>query len=190
MDIDNILQGCLNGQQKSQELLVRTFAPKLLAICERYCKDKEMAKDALQETFINIFKYLHTYNGDSEFITWSRKVAVNNCLRINNKYFKLHFVEEAEARFADHSYIPEAYSNLTVDEIMKLVKKLPDSQYIVFNMFVVEGFSHREIGEELNITESSSRSTLTRARMRLIEMIQKLEDRNNNSLFNSKIAFL
>jgi len=190
VDIDNILQGCLQQQQSSQELLVRTFAPRLLAICERYCRNKDMAQDALQETFINIFKYLHSYNGESEFITWARKIAVNNCLRINKKFYKLQFVEESEARFSDHSYIPDDYNNLTVDEIMALVKKLPDSQYIVFNMFVVEGFSHREIGEELNITESSSRSTLTRARMRLIEMIQKMEDKSNSSLFNSKIAII
>lgn len=190
MNFDNILQGCIQQQQSSQELLVHTFAPRLLAICERYCKDKEMAKDALQETFINIFKYIHTYNGESEFITWARKIAVNNCLKINKKYFRLQFVDEAEARFNDHSYIPEAYSNLSVEAIMNLTKKLSDSQYVVFNMYVVEGFSHKEIGEALNITESSSRSTLTRARMRLIELIQDMEDRRNSTIFNSRIALL
>ena len=190
MDIDNILQGCLQQQQSSQELLVHAFAPKLLSICERYCKDKEMARDAVQETFINIFKYIHTYNGETAFITWARKIAVNNCLKINKKYFKLQFVDESEARFNHGSYIPEAYSNLSVESIMELVRKLPDSQYVVFNMYVVEGFSHKEIGEALNITESSSRSTLTRARSKLIEMINDIEDKNNNSIFNSRIALL
>ncbi|HPE10355.1 MAG TPA: sigma-70 region 4 domain-containing protein, partial [Saprospiraceae bacterium] len=77
-----------------------------------------------------------------------------------------------------------------VESIMELVRKLPDSQYVVFNMYVVEGFSHKEIGEALNITESSSRSTLTRARSKLIEMINDIEDKNNNSIFNSRIALL
>ena len=190
MNLDNILQGCLQHQQSSQELLVHAFAPKLLAICERYCKDKELAKDAVQETFINIFKYIHTYNGESEFITWARKIAVNNCLKINKKFFKLSFVDESEAKFNDHSYIPDVYSKMSVDSIMELCKQLSDSQYVVFNMYVVEGFSHREIGQALNITESSSRSTLTRARMKLIDLINDIEDRKNSSIFNARIALL
>ncbi len=190
MNLDNILQGCRQQQQSSQELLVHTFAPKLLAICMRYCRDKDLAKDALQETFINIFKYINTYNGESEFMAWARRIAVNNCLKINQKFFKLNIVEDKEINFNDHSYIPDVYSKLSVEDIMELCNQLSESQFIVFNMFAIEGFSHKEICTTLNITESSSRSLLTRARMKLIDLVNNMEDNHNNTIFNARIALL
>lgn len=190
MNLDNILQGCLQQQRTSQELLVHSVAPKLLAICMRYCKDKETAKDAVQETFINIFKYIHTYSGESDFMAWARRIAVNNCLKLNQKLQKLKFVDEKEIAFNDHSYVPDIYSKLSVEAIMALCNQLSESQNIVFNMFVIEGFNHKEISEVLNITESTSRSTLTRARMKLVELITNLEDHNNTTFYNARIALL
>ena len=142
-----------------------------MAICRRYTKDSASAQDALQETFINVFKYLHTYSGKGSFEGWMKRIAVNCSLAFAKKVHPVYFVDDTPASDYEMSEVPDAYSNLGKEEIMRLLKRLPESLYIVFNLVVIEGYNHREVGEMLGITEGSSRGSLSRARAKLIDIL-------------------
>ncbi len=173
MSLQDIIQGCKEGNRTCQDALVQKFAPGLLALCMRYTSDKELAKDGLQECFINVFRYINKYEGKGSFEGWIKRIAVTCTLSVHKKYHKVYFAEEAEADKYSQNNVPEIYSELGVEEIMDLLKNLPESLYLVFNLYVVEGFNHGEISDILGITESTSRAALCKARNRLVELIKK-----------------
>ncbi len=173
LEIDNVIKGCQKGERKSQDELVRIYAPTLMAICQRYCKDKNLAQDALQETFINIFKYIKNYTGKGSFEGWIRKIAVNCSYGFLNKIRPVYFQEEIETLIDLQVEIPDIYSIIGEKEILELIQKLPTNQYLVFNMKIIEGFSHQDIADILDIAVSTSRSNLTRARSNLINLIEE-----------------
>ncbi|MBC7883888.1 MAG: RNA polymerase sigma factor [Saprospiraceae bacterium] len=176
MTLEEIIQGCKKGNRKCQDALVQKFAPGLLSLCMRYTSDRELAKDALQECFINAFRFIHTYQGKGSFEGWMRRIAVTCTITMHKKYHQIHFSEEVASDQTLYASVPDIYSQLGKEEIMALLKKLPESQYLVFNLYVLEGYSHAEIGEILTINESTSRSALCKARNKLVEIIKKHEE--------------
>lgn len=172
MDIEQIIQGCKSGNRSCQEALVRTFAPRLLAVCKRYCKESNMADDALQETFINAFKYMHTYSGTGSFEGWLRRIAVTKSIELNKKFFQFPLFSIQEEVQVNDVVIPDVFSQLGEEELLSLVKTLPENQYIVFNLYVVEGYSHQEIASIMSIAEGSSRALLSRARSTLMSVLK------------------
>jgi len=183
LEVDLIIEGCKLKQKDAQEALVRKFGPTLLAVCSRYCYDSNLAYDALQECFINVFKYIDTYKSKGSFEGWMRKIAVRTSLAIIKKYKPFSFIEDnKKIKFNNSSKIPEAYEQIAIDEIHYFLQQLPPSLRVVFNMYVIEGFNHIEIGEMLNITDSSSRANLTRARAKLMKLINKEALKTNTSV--------
>jgi len=176
LQLKDVIAGCKEGEKKCQAHLVRSYAPVLLSICRRYTRDTESANDALQETFINIFKYINGYSGKGSFEGWMKRIAVNCSISFQKKHFKVYHEADTLSDNFEHSEIPSVYSKLGKDDILSLLEALPKSLYLVFNMHIVEGFSHKEISETLNISEGTSRASLSRARARMIEII---EERNN-----------
>jgi RNA polymerase sigma factor (sigma-70 family) len=173
MTVEAIIQGCKEGNRKSQDALVHSFAPVLMAICIRYVGDREVAQDALQETFISAFKYIHTYKGSGSFEGWLRRIAVTSSLLVKKKYTSFNFESMDEVTPLSQNTIPDAYAQMSFDELLLLIEKLPPSLLAVFNLNVIDGFTHGEIADILGITESTSRAALTKARVRLIELIKK-----------------
>jgi len=143
-----------------------------MAVCMRYCKDENLAKDALQESFVNIFKYIKNYTGKGSFEGWVRKIAVNCSYGFINKIRPVYFQEDIDNVVDLNTEIPDVYSEMREKELLDIIQKLPKSQYLVFNMKVIEGFSHEEIADILKIGVSTSRSNLTRARTSIIKMIE------------------
>lgn len=173
MKLEDIIEGCKAGKNKSQESLVHQFAPSLLAICQRYCRERSLAHDALQETFINVFKYIGTYNSSGSFEGWLKRIAVNASIQILKKYKPYDFKEDQQFdQFVD-AQVPDINSTLNTREILALIDRLPKSLAMVFNLYVVEGYSHKEIGDILNITSSTSRSHLTKARVKMIDLLKE-----------------
>lgn len=172
MTTEELILKCKSGDAQGQSCLVRTYAPRLMAICRRYTKDPASAQDALQETFINVFKYLHSYSGKGSFEGWMKRIAVNCSLAFAKKVHPVYFVDESPKSDLEMSKIPDVYSTLGKEEILSLMKRLPESLYLVFNLVVIEGYNHKEVGEMLGITEGSSRGSLSRARAKLIEILQ------------------
>lgn len=176
MQLEDIIKGCKEGNRKCQDALVQKFAPGLLALCMRYTSDREMARDALQETFISVFRFMDKFEGKGSFEGWIRRIAVTSSIATNRKYSRLHFDEIKEQDDWQHTSIPDIYQNLAVQDIMALLKQLPDSLYLVFNLCIVEGYSHEETAAILGIAEATSRSALCKARNRLAEIVKKQSD--------------
>ncbi len=169
MDQIDIIKGCKQGQEKAFKALIDQYAPTLMAVCIRYVKDVDQAKDVLQESMIAIFKSINAYAGTGSFEGWLKKIVVRECLRdIRNKkqLFDLTVVDLQDTNGYSDSY------SFGAEDLMTVINKLPELQRIIFNMHIVEGYNHAEIGNLLGIPESSSRVYLTRARKSLQEKIE------------------
>ncbi len=185
--IDDIIAGCKAGHQKCQNDMVHMFAPRLLALCQRYTNDRDLAKDALQETFISAFKYINSYNGSGSFEGWLRRIAVNSSLKMIKTMNSRHFVDESVIDTNAFAEVPDIYATLNKEEILLLLNQLPHAQFVVFNLTVIEGFNHGEIAAMLSITESTSRATLCKARNKLVEIIKKEDPEMYEKLNKQKI---
>lgn len=173
MNEEEIIKGCKSGKRKAQNTLVHEYAGVLMSVCLRYTKDKSIAQDALQETFMNVFKYINTYSGKGSLEGWLKRIAVNCSLTILKKFQTHKFTDHVEDSSIHKAEIPDIYSTLGREEILKLLQKLPPSMNIIFNLSIIEGYNHREISELLKISERTSRATLSRARARLIKIMEQ-----------------
>lgn len=174
MELDDVIKGCLKGDARCQASLVREYAPKLMGICRRYCGSRDMAEDAVQETFMNAFKYLKSYKASGSFDGWIKKIAVNSSIQLLKKYKPFDFADDYRMDVLLDAELPDVLSALSVEEILALLEDLPPSLNTVFNLYIIEGFSHDEIGEMLQITASTSRSHLTKARSKMIELLKDI----------------
>jgi len=171
MDEKQLIKGCINNDRKAQQALYDKYSGRMMAVCLRYVRDTEDARDLLQEGFVKLFTNIHTYTGDGLFDGWVRKIFVNCALERLRHQDVLRNAEDIDEM--DYLNIPDesTVSQLSAEEIMTCVRSLPVGFRTVFNMFAIEGYSHKEIGEKLNITESTSRSQYMRARKMLQKMI-------------------
>ncbi len=169
-----IINGCLNDNIKCQRMLFEQYAGKMLAVCLRYTKTKMEAEDVLQEAFLRIFKYIHQFKFEGSFEGWLRRIVVNSALKNISKK-RINFSEMTDYNQVSATIEPYAYSNLGEDVILKLISQLPEGYRLVFNLNVIEGFSHEEIGNMLSIQASTSRSQLVKARKILQNKILNIQ---------------
>lgn len=174
MNEEILVKKCIEGDNRAQKKLFDLFAPKLFGVCLRYMKDHNLAQDTLQDGFVKIFTKLSDYNGKGSFEGWMRRITVNTCLDQLRKDQKLKMntsIDDVSFLVKDNHWIEE---ELTAKDLLKLVESLPDGYRVVFNMFAIEGYSHKEIAEQLNISENTSKSQFSRAkshlRRKLIEL--------------------
>ena len=166
----------IKGDGNAQNELYNRYAPKLWGVCLRYAKNKMSAEDILQEGFIRIFTYLDKYRGNGSFEGWMRRTMVNTAINYYKKNLKTGKEMEYTEVFAAKSYEPDAISQISNEEVLGLIQELPQGYRTVFNLYVIEGFSHKDIGEALNISENTSKSQLSRARGILKDKVNKLYD--------------
>ena len=171
-DQDILLDACRKGDRKAQKRLFDRLAPKMFPVCIRYMGNRETAEDVLQEGFITLFTRLDSYSGKGSFEGWARKIFVNTALMQLRKNDALSGSDDIDAARSLSSDAPSAVENLGYRELMKLIGSLPDGLRTVFNLYVIEGYSHKEIAEALGMEEATSRSKLQRARLRLQELIK------------------
>lgn len=174
MDEQQLIEGCRKGNRKAQKELYETYSRKMMGVCLRYVNDRETARDLLQDGFVRVFTSLDSYSGTGSFEGWMRKIFVNNALEYLRRTDILRDAADldhtAELAGADSSVI----SRMSAAELMQVVNELPTGFRTVFNLFAIEGYSHKEIGEMLQITESTSRSQYTRAKQLLQRKINTL----------------
>lgn len=167
-----IIEGCVKGDSKCQQIVYQKFYGKMLGACMRYSKDREEARDILQDGFLKVFTNIRSYTGTGSFEGWIRKVIINTALDYIRKnkqliqYANSDYVEENAEAIKDEDENNE-YQSLNTEEIMKAVQQLPTAYRTVFNMFVVDGFSHQEIAEQLGVNIGTSKSNLSKAKMHL-----------------------
>jgi RNA polymerase sigma-70 factor (ECF subfamily) len=165
-DIKNIISGCLKGNRKDQEILYRRHAAKLYAVCLQYSGNDEEARDILQEGFIKIFENLCHYKHEGSFEGWIRKIMVNTALEKYRSKHNLYRVDDIETiPEPDAEPDNEDYAGLEAGDLLEIIRELPPKYRMVFNLFAIEGYSHKEISQMVNISEGTSKSNLARARI-------------------------
>lgn len=164
LSIEEIVKGCKKGNPKYQKALVDRFSEQLYTVCLRYIGESNRAQDVLQDSFIRIFKAINNYDPDRGSLGgWMRKITVNMSLKtLNKKKIKTTGLEIDLHNMV--SVAPTALSRMANEELLEIVQTLPEGYRQVFNLSVIEGYNHREIGEMLGIKEVSSRSNLSRAK--------------------------
>lgn len=145
-----------------------------MAVCLRYARHRLEAEDMVQEAFVKIFDNLQHYAFKGSFEGWMRKIVVNTALKHNQRKYFSH-EQIAVEQFPEHPIAPDAYASLGEQELLKLIGQLPEGYKVVFNLYAIEGYSHAEIAEMLDIQESTSRSQLVKARKMLQSQIENLQ---------------
>ena len=170
--MERLVPLCRDGDRKAQKKLFDLLSPKMMAVCLRYMGNREDAEDILQEGFVTVFTKLDSYTGAGSFEGWARKIFVNAALMHLRRTDALGLsedIEEARTLFTEEA---TPVQKMGYKELMKMIAALPADARTVFNMYVIEGYSHKDISEQLGCTEATSRSKLQRARIRLQEMIK------------------
>lgn len=166
-----MIKGCVKNNAACQQMLFGQYAGILMTICLRYSCDQTEAEDMLQEGFIRIFRYINQYKFEGSFEGWLKRIVVNTALRIlQKKGIRFQEINE-EVQELQHPDA-DALSNAGEHEILKLISNLPQGYRVVFNLYVLEGYSHGEIAEMLGINTGTSRSQLAKARRTLQEQIR------------------
>lgn len=168
----DLINACNNQERWAQKILYEEHYSKLMAICLRYANNEDDALDLLHEGFIKIFTHLHKYQQDTSLGAWMKRVMVNNCIDDYRKHSRRK-TEEINQAHELLSLDADAVSQFTEKEILASIQKLPPAYRAIFNLYVIEGYSHKEISERLNITESTSRSNLVKARLKLKKFLSE-----------------
>jgi len=169
---DTVIKGCIKGDRKAQERLYKDYYRAMMTLCLRYTKNEADAVEVLNNGFLKVFRNIQRYEpAQASLYTWIRTVVVNSCLDfIKARRRREAHIELEEAGEVD---VPaDAVSRMRASELLKLVRELPPSTQAVFNLYVIEGYNHREIGELLGISEGTSKWHLSEARKGLQKMIQ------------------
>lgn len=175
MNEKELIEACKNNDVRAQKLLYETFTRKMMSVCLRYADNREMAEDFLQDGFIKVFSSIRSYSYEGSFEGWMRRIFVNTALEALRKNDLLRNGVELNALEPQQEADYSAVEKISADELMELIAQLPPGFRTVFNMFAIEGYSHREIAETLNINESTSRSQYTRAKRLLQKWIKELK---------------
>lgn len=171
----DLIRLCLKGDRASQKGLFDMYSAKMLAVCRRYARTNAEAEDMFQEGFIKVFKNLDKFKNEGSFEGWIRRIMVNTSLKtVAKKSFQNENIGIEEFQQKENKIAPEVFSKLSVDDLLKLVQELPEGYKIVFNLYAIEGYPHKEIAKMLNIEISTSRSQLVKARRMLQRKIENL----------------
>jgi RNA polymerase sigma factor (sigma-70 family) len=169
---ETLIKGCINGDRTFQSRLYSRFAKKMLGVCLRYARNKEEAEEILNEGFFRVFTYLHKFKGQGSLEGWIRKIMVNCALlkyKRESKIFAVSNLSTVSYEFPDDTDIA---ADLGKKELLQLIQALPPAYRLVFNLYVFEGYKHREIAELLDISEGTSKSNLFDARAILQKAIR------------------
>ena len=168
------IEGAKRGDRRSQKAIYDLLSAKMFAVCLRYMGDRDAAEDILQDGFVTLFSKLDSYSGEGSFEGWARKIFVNTALMSLRKKDVLKNTEDVDAAWNITSDDPTAIQRIGYKDLLKMIAVLPPGFFrTVFNMYVIEGYSHKEIAESLEISETTSRSQLQRARVLLQTKIKE-----------------
>ena len=171
-----LIESCKRGDRASQKVVYDRLASRMFPICIRYAGDRESAQDILQDGFITLFTKLDDFKGDGSFEGWARRIFVTTALMYLRKKDALKMSEDLELARNLKAENSSQLQNLGYKDLMAMITELPPGFRTVFNMYAIEGYSHKEIGEILGISETTSRTQLSRARVWLQNKIKERED--------------
>ncbi len=178
MGIEQLIKECQQNNLKAQEQLYRLFAPKLFAACLKYSRNYEDAQDNLQDGFLLLFRKIGQFQFKGSFEGWARRLMVNNVLQ---RYRSEGIFELVSENMPDEAEVEIESDSVSMDFLLSIIQELPDRYRMVFNLYVTDGYSHKEIADMLGITVGTSKSNLSRARIILKEKIEAQEGNSKNT---------
>jgi RNA polymerase sigma-70 factor (ECF subfamily) len=163
---EDLARGCIREDRNCQQELFRRYAGKMMMVCLRFTHNTMEAEDLLQDAFMRVFDHIHDYQGKGSLEGWIRKITVNTALRHwqQNKLRNDTLIQDWNLEIIED---PDVYAQLEEEDLLRLIAQLPEGYRLVFNMFAIEGYNHKEIADMLGIQESTSRSQLVKARKML-----------------------
>lgn len=170
----NLIERCKNGEAKALEKLYNNNFGLAISVCLRYCKTREEADEVVHDGFMKVFKNLDKYKPSHSFQSWLKRIMINASIDFYRSQQKHYYHQDIENAYNQSSQIPSAESDLGRSDIMSVLETLPNSYRINFTLFAIEGFSHKEIGQTMGISEGTSKSNVSRARMMLREKLEEL----------------
>lgn len=167
----DLIDGCIKGDYRMQRELYDRFASKMYGVCLRYAGNTNDADDSFQEGFVKVFNSLPKYRGEGSFEGWIRRIIINTCIEQLRKKTKSYNITEVHENTVEDTHL-DALDVLAAKDMVNLINELSPGYRTVFNLFVVEGYGHKEIGEMLGITEGTSKSQLARAKSTLKKLLE------------------
>lgn len=178
---EQIREGCMKNERRYQQILYNMFSAKMFGVCLRYANEYNSAQDLLQEGFIKVFKNIDKFRGEGSFEGWVRRIFVNTAIEHYRKQVNMYALHDSEMKYYEF-YEETALDVLKHADVLKMIQKLSDGYRTVFNLYVIEGYSHKEISDMMGISEGTSKSQLARARYLLQKMISENTEISKQSL--------
>jgi RNA polymerase sigma-70 factor (ECF subfamily) len=169
---NEIIRGCLANSRKFQRILYNKYAKMMYRVCLSYVHERDTAQDVLQDGFIKVFKNIKRYNENGSLSGWIRKIIVNTAIDYLRSKKRLNNMLEYDEQIKTHEINNEAVQNINIESILLRINKLPDGARTVFNLYALEGYTHKEIAQRLDITEGTSKSQFSRAKNMLKDMLK------------------
>lgn len=171
--LKKIVRGCINGEKDSQKILYERYYSTMMGVCYRYARDRDEAKDLLHDGFLKIFRSLHKFNFSGSLEGWMRRLMINAAIDHYRKVKNLYSLTEINAsKIASEEEEDDGfYSSFSPQLVMEAVQNLSPAYRTVFNLYAVEGYSHKDIAEKLNISIGTSKSNYAKARLNLMKQL-------------------
>jgi RNA polymerase sigma-70 factor (ECF subfamily) len=183
LDLKQLINDCKNNNRKAQEQLYRLYSSKLFAVCLKYSRNYAEAQDHLQDGFLIIFNKIDQFSFKGSFDGWLKRIMINNVLQ---QYRNQTFLSLVNEDVEDDCEIELDDESISLEYLLKIIQELPDRYRLVFNLYVLDGFSHQEIAEMLTINIGTSKSNLARARMILKDKIEQHKNEENKPFPSAK----
>ena len=177
-DEHNIIKLATENNRHAQQQIYAKCAPKMLSVCRQYIKDVQQAEDVMITAFMKVFVHLKNFEGKGSFEGWIRRIMVNESISFIRAQKKVQFVEDQNVQEQSFNNIE---SNLSLDDIQFLIDALPEGYKMIFNLYAIDGYKHKEIAEMLGINEGTSKSQLSHARKMLQDLLNKTKNYHNGT---------
>ncbi|MBK8442802.1 MAG: RNA polymerase sigma factor [Sphingobacteriales bacterium] len=177
-----LIEGCIQGDARSTTAFYKRFSAKMFGVCMRYAKDRFVAEDIFQEAFIKVFNGLPTFRGEGSLEGWVRRIFVNTAIEHYRRHSNLYPIMEVQYAVQEE-WNDHIVEQMSAEELLSLIDKLSVGYRTIFNLYVVEGYSHKEIANMLNISEGTSKSQLARAKSLLRQMIEQQEPKQQREKY-------
>jgi RNA polymerase sigma-70 factor (ECF subfamily) len=176
LSLEKLIDQCKQGNRKAQAQLYRKYAPILFGICLKYSRNKTEAEDNLHDSFMTIYDKIDQYSGKGSFEGWMKRITVNTALQ---KYRKAEHLNVVTENTEEEIEVDSGFKDINLQTLLQYIQELPNKYRLTFTMYVLDGFSHKEISEQLGTSAGTSKSNLARARMILKE---KIEDKRTKAI--------
>ncbi len=180
MSLETLIDHCKKGERKAQEELYRTYAPILFGICLKYSRNKIEAEDNLHDSFMTIFDKVNQFRSEGSFEGWMKRITMNTVMQKYRKTEHLNVVSENQEEEVE---VDIQHEQIGLQTLLQYIQELPNKYRLTFNMYVLDGYSHKEISAQLGTSTGTSKSNLARARMILKERIEKDHNQSVIGLF-------